>query len=439
MALFIYNGINLVLPYHTAFKQNAVRDESGTDRIYTQFDLQVQTILSTDYMHIIAPDLATEITEGNAASVMNVIRSRLLQDRKTLSVKCNGVELIPANENLPGTVDAKNGPQPQSCSITQLTNTSFLVIYHIIAHYWEGPYTNIQQTSTGYPSTGGGGYGLSTVPKIQTGNSVLYNRWSETIDLDACGYTTRTRDGRFRIRSDNEQGQIADVVRTQMAVVGLPPGFTRKSARYTVSPDGLTIAYCIIDQEEFKMPPQPAFKAEGYYTESFGRMAVMRTCEVYVKLTGSKTTDQSKMLGIATAICANKLHLRGASLLPQSSSGQRNVTILEGIVVKVDMYKNEVECRIRTKGPVAGVSTNGRFEGIAGLAISPSATMVFTPGSDPQGTFPAPQYNVRGSADLLLKAAAYFDPSLRNNFVNPATSQLAVGAEVGTAGKTEET
>src|SRR5690606_15107838 len=114
----------------------------------------------------------------------------------------------------------------------------------------------------------------------------------EIIEIDDRNYSRRTREGKYRIRSDNFQGQIADQFRRDLAVVSIPNGFLRKSAKYTQTPDGLGLEYHIVDEEVYKPPPAPAFKAQGSYTEEVTRGGVNRYCEVNVRLEGDKITDQ---------------------------------------------------------------------------------------------------------------------------------------------------
>lgn len=128
MSVLSYNGVYLPYSFTTGFRQEAVYDDmSGTDWILTRFDIQIQCVVNADYATQLAPELVG-IQTRSAADVMNIIRSRLLKPRKRLSFKFNGVELIPQPQEgigSPGDVDARNGPQPQSCILIELTNTAF--------------------------------------------------------------------------------------------------------------------------------------------------------------------------------------------------------------------------------------------------------------------------------------------------------------------------
>lgn len=386
---------------------------------------------------------------NNPTDIMKQIRNTLLQPRRALSVKFNGIELIPKmtyvlnpNTNPPTTitpaVDAANGPKPQSCNIIELTNTTFMVTYHIIANYWE-------KTSTSSTIRNG-------VPNPNTpvaGNSILFNRWSESMDIDFANMTRRYRDGIFRIRSDNDVGLVADQLRLQMGVLGVPAGFLREGSTYKVQPDGLAIQYRVTDKEQYKMPPYPAYKAKGTYTESTTRFGVAKFCEVKIHLWGAKappgpssdfTNNQTALLRVAVAIATSKLRIQGAPITGAPS--QR--AILDSGIVSVNLFENEVEVQFRAyKACIKDDGTgNKRTDGIGGINWT---NITKTPGceSGPGGnnsllwptTGNTPNYNFYGSASRLLHAAAYYDPALRNQFINQGFGLVAsTGLEPGQAG-----
>lgn len=421
MSVFTYNGITLPYAFNTQFRQEAVYDElSNTDWVLTKFDVETQAVITASYMKSLTPDYAGA-DDSNAAEIMKAIRVRLLTPRRQLILSFNGIDLIPQN-NLPGTVDARNGPQPQHCIITALNNSTFLLSYRVIGHYWEN----------------------DADPNGSQNNPVLWNRWEESVDIDMANFTTRTRSGTFVIRSDNSEGKIADQLRTQMAVVGVPSGFIRQSSRYTVRPDGLAINYAVVDREQFKMPPFPAFKAAGRYTESTTMIGgINRICEVQLSLEADKLTSQALLLSTACAVATGKLRINGA---PVNNSSTPQCFLLYGSM-SVNMYENKVDVMFRVQAPprssptgaaagagigigggIVAASQNGsaRVAGIAGIRWG---GMVNTPFSD--GVNYQPPYLPAGTADILLRAAAYYDPSLQGNTINPVTGQMRYGAEVG--------
>lgn len=476
MSIVSYNGI--ILPYAntTSFKQEAVMDDvSGTDWCYTKYDIQIQCVINTQYLPTIIP-VYQDIPAGpgvtnfdNPAKIMVYVRNQLLKPRKHLSMRFNNTELIPQSFDfnapadadglqplLRGTVDAKNGPLPQSCVYNQLTNTTFLLTYHIIANYWEtGTVTgNANQLN---PPPGGG---IFTPPVEQTGNCVLFNRWSETMDIDNANYTTRTRDGKFVIRSDNDSGIIADQLRSQMAVVGVPPGFVRNSSKYTVDPSGLGISYTIIDREVYRLPPYPAFEAQGEYTETVGMLGIYpRFAEVHLVLKGggNTATSQGRLLQAALDICTAKLKANGAPI--NNIGGNINhqgeidesqaASFLTDGSIKVSMYENKVEVFMRamkilaySTAPFDQIPPN-RIDGISfpeGINIKAMTNTPADPWPPNQGSTNnpgQPNYKDYGNAGRILHAAAYYDPALRNAFLNKSAGQniqVPQGNEPGEGG-----
>lgn len=406
---------NVVLPYAmiTSFKQEAVYDDEGqVDWYLTRFDVECQAVLNYNYLPILAPDLVGETQ--NPAYIMAVVRNRLLKPKQRLSVQINGVELIPQN-GLPGSVDADNGPKPQSCNITNLTDVTFMLTFRIVASYWE-----LQQGS----ST------LSTAPQGGgIGNAVLFNRWSESIDIDNLNYTKRTREGKFVIRSDNNRGIIADIARAQMATVGVPVDFIRESSSYKIAPNGLAVMYRVTDKEQFKMPPFPAYEADGKFSVSSGSGAgAIRFAQCDLTLKGAKGTDQAVLLQAAIGIVTSKMKANGLSLFGVVTGPLKSLSIIKNFNVNVDMYKNEVTISVRAqhnlgKNPIIPQqSAASRFQGV--LAFDWQA-MVTTPGSE-QGQVQQPlAYPAYGTAGLLLQAASYYDPAIQNQGVDPTTGNMA--------------
>ena len=389
----------------TSFRQEAVYDDiSQTDICVIKFDIQVTCLISTDYLEAIAPQYRnTDVT--NAASVMELIRTDLLRPRKALSFVVNGQELIPQRtENMRGTVDAKNGPQPQRCDIVQMTSSCFVLTYHVVAHYWER-----------YDLDGSASVDLNeNLPS----SMIMYNRWTESVDIDETDMTRRTRDGKFMIRSNNDAGYMADQLRSQLAVIGVPEGFLRESRTYTQAPDGLGLMYRIVDREVFKYPPAPAYEAIGNYIETTTHKGAKRFGEVRLHLKGAKTTPPHRLLQAAMAVAAQKLIISGAKG-NANATGNFRFSLLEYASINVGMYENTVDIQIKCQ-------LQANRETFMGLPFT--GAMVVTPGSDINlkgftspgenaATYEIP-YTARGSASLLLQAAAYFDPSIRGqNFL----------------------
>ncbi len=413
MATVTYNGVHLPYPFFTQFDQESAFDESNTDRWGTRFMIGVQAVINFNYINAIAPAVAARVSFQDAGTIMNYIRELLLQPRRLLQIACNDKQILPAVQTgLPANayVDALNGPTPKYCRVDQLTNTSFNVVWGCEAHYCVSGFDkNLPNEATG-------------IIENDTGNNVLYNRWEESVAIDKCQFSRRTRNGLYCIRSDNVGGKIADEMRVQMAVLGVPPGFLRENSNYTVQPDGLRVRYSVVDQEQFKMPPDGAYEASGVYRETTTMGGAKRFGSVQLTLKGSKTTDQEMLVALAVSIASRKLRQNGVAGRSQ---------LMTRCAVEVDMYKNVVTCNAEAMmKPRMNGDVKARKADAAGLFMN---GMVDTPMSPPGGMTP-PTYNARGTANLLLQAAAYWDPSIKNNQLSLA-GQFERGIPVGQLGK----
>lgn len=442
MAEIMYNGV--VLPYcRTTQYDQVVTYDAETDWYKQNFSIGVETYFTSEYLQLLAPQLIGRT--DNAAMIMKVIRSSLMQPRRPFSVKCSGVEVIPQPvQGNNGTVDAANGPQPQYCNVIQMNDSTFIVMWAIKASYWENNRVNIAAPVT---------------VTNQPGNPVLVNRWSETQDIDKCMYTTRTREGKYIIRSDNRQGLIVDRFREQMAILAVPTGFLRESSSYTVSPDGLSLSYRIVDKEQFKMPPSmttPVYEAQGQYTEQVMKYGAQRWGEVRLTLKGSKITDQGKLILAALGIASAKLDDNGAKKI-NAVGGNENAlrfSIMEYCHLTVNMYENIVSLTMRARMLQGRIFTKeeqaaaGPGNVVGGKYWGWNTTsLAFTPGSDDADPVANRPINLIGGSTtgppgvdrMLLQAAAYYDPSLAGVRIDKDTGQFTGGLlEVGQAGLRRE-
>lgn len=413
--IFSYGPISLPYPLTTQFSQEAVADDSDTDRVYSKFDIIVQALINGNY----AGSLVNSILPGrvitNPADIMDLIRSTMMTRRQKLSAVCNGVDLIPRipttaeSGTYKGYVDAKNGPIPISCTINSLNNTTYLITFHIVAHYWEKNQINANSPF------------VTNLP----GNSVLSNRWMETVEIDQRNFSKKTREGKYIIASNNPAAWTADQARETMAFLGIPRGCVRSGANYTVSPDGLALQFRISDTEVYKQPPEGAFEAQGFYMESAPQRGPIRFVEAHVTLKGDKTSDQSRLITTAVGVVTSKIAVNARYINP----GDQVNALPQSCGLKVDMYDNVVEFQMR-----AMVRANRERIGNVNLGRFGSSRLTFTPLSDSVPNQFPPAHRIRGTAGFLLHAARYYDPSITTTSINGATNQLSTGVEPGQAG-----
>lgn len=432
MSLITYNSIQLPYPYITSFNQEAGYDEiAQTDKAVNKFDVSVQCIINAAYINQLKAQLIQNgiAVTDNPAVIMNVVREQLLRPRRALSVKFNGTELIPIVDDIDGDVDSANGPKPVSCNLTELTNTTFLMSYHITAQYVENQFIQ---------------YNGIPIYANRSGNNAIANRWSETLEYNNRNFVTRTREGKCFIRSDNKSAFIADDLLVPMCVVGVPSGCLRAASKYTVDPSGLAVSYNIVDKEVYKKPPFPAYEADGEYTESVGRAAARIFGQVRVHLKGDRLSNGAGLIDAAISVGGVRLFRRGKQIDPN----RKGFVVLESASLRVSLYDNDVEffCRAAMSAPATraaplpeGAIFMPPVERGGQVGKNPAAFAAFgnldtfTPLTD---GFPDRKllYPVRGWLNLIMQAAAYYDPALRNTKLNSATGQLTAGVEVGEAG-----
>ncbi len=496
MAILIYNGIALPYTDTATFDMETTYDRLGrTDKFTTNYDIKVQCIINPDYIPVISNKLAAlqllPVLFGdlpNPGQVMLAMRQQLMQPRGYLSFKQNGQELIPGrmyntgNKPQPGGVDACNGPQPMFCNVAEFTDGSYIVDFQIKASYVEN--IGIKGIST----SGARNERTSAVIACRWQEQATYNEWMEC---------TLTRTGIYTTRSDHDKfdapqippeeihpnqpfpglpavAQVAflsnqgpDWLRNQFAVVGIPSGFLRHHTDYRVTPDGLSLCYTLIDKEVYRLPPAPAYKAEGEFTEDAGTNGGVRHVEGRVKLWGSKLTSQADLISAAIAILSQKMILgvRGFIVTapvvpggaPQSIRITSGVAVINRSYVRVGIWENWVEVGIRAmKNSTAPVPTTGTSTG-SRILNSAAATVLFgrpvpvtaaaANGNNPNlNNFIPPFYPPNLAADptliadyrpqyfpwgtswpqSLLQACAYYDPYL-DTHLSQLTRQLNQG------------
>ena len=424
MSILTYNNVSLPYAMATSFSQEGVGDElSNTDLCYTKLDITVTCIINQAYLSMMAGQVGgVGVTPAvNPADIMTIVRSKLLQRRKALSYTFNGRQIIPAiQQGNEGTVDAKNGPIPQYCNIFDLNNTTWMLQFRIVAHYWE---RDLVTAASGQP------------PTIinQKGQTALSHRWSESESYDNCLMCTRTRNGKLIIRSDNADGVTIDTLRGTLITLQVPTGYLRQSSNYMLDPSGLGLAYTIVDKQQFKMPPKlpnnpnsQAYEASGTWRVRYGPNMnwFTRVGTATVTLKGAITTPQNTLLEMAGRICLAKIESNSAIVNPNAPLnaftdivGINNGTIITGAEVSVGMYENTVTMSVTAKlqGAV------GRFASVMGYTGN---GLTYTALSDNDGAggattnnpnYPVygnPSGNQAGQQGILLAAARYYDPSI---------------------------
>lgn len=407
MSEVIYNGVSLPWPFYTRFNQEAVYDQSpsggNTDWIGTKYDIEIMATVNFNYLGMLCSELQN--ADGtpkttNPVDIIRIIKWKLLQPRRSLSILYNGQELIPvtqqgmARANSPS--DSDNGPKPQSVNITQMTEALFLIQFHVIAMYWEKPL--IVEAN-----------GQLTI-KNAAGSPALFNRWTESVEIDVCDFSIWEREGQVRLRTDNTQGWALNDIKPLFANIGIHKGFIRENRTYRATADGLTLEYKIRDKEVYRMPPSFANRAEGEVSEQVSRNGACRHLIVRVKLYGTKYIQKAQLATRAIAICATKMKQDaiGQGALGQVKGGEH---MIDQFRITYGLYDNWVEAYLYARC-VSGAVTAAGAVFIANAFDTP-----FSEGTQDGDTTQNLAFG--GSANLMLQAAAYYDPSFADARLQP--------------------
>lgn len=354
-------------------------DPSGTD-------MECVKISISGHCYITAPWVPQLTLEGanSPGKTVQIMRasSKFFEQRKTLSFIHGGVELIPTTS----TVDARNGPHPLRFNILEITDKAFLVDLAIESH-WAANTTNTEA------------------------GSILSHRWSEESVVDRHFLTTKTRKGRIAVASSeynsSKKEKGLDQLRDTLVSCSIPRGFIRLKSRYNVEESGVVMGYDHIDEEQFRMCPDGSTEADGemhVMTQRQGTPGRFQTCWVMLRGPKRDTSEPAKLIKTAVSICYSKLRLNGG-FFPTKAE------------FKEKLWRNEVF-----------VSLSGFCKSKVKLLDLQESLKGFGKTVPLQVGFNSPNPGSRGTAGLLLHAAAYHDPTLGQTLVPSDNSVKATGA-----------
>lgn len=377
-----------------AFNQEAVYDDSGTDIECVRITIDGRCVITQPFFptgNAAEGDTGDEGNNDDGAKTtakMRIIR-QFMRPRQALSFTVNGVEMIPQLQT--SKIDCRNGPLPQWINVIQVTEKTFICNLRIISHWAEDSYLN-------------------------EAGKILSHRWTETNEIDLNHYTRKTRSGKIVVSSSTYVTTAFDAtLRDSLITTSIDKGFVRESSRYMMDPNGLSMRYDFIDQERFRLPPAPASDSDGEYISSTqwqggpGRFA---TCKV--RLTGPKNDQAApgKLVRLATQICFGKLRANGGFFPIRADFREK-------------LYRNEVEVSLTGRLNPGQGQNEKQFMSLAasvkGIGLHPIGSGVNDLRIVPTS---------RGTAGMVLQAAAYNDPTLTQT-LNKANNALSI--EGGTA------
>lgn len=268
--MLIYNSIELQVEHVNEFRQTPVYSADGKDLLYTHIFISTRSIWNAR---------ATSNNGKCAAESIADMRQALLTPRKVLRfvVPSGGAAgesvmlecpLKRANgERYP--CDANNGPAPVSLNVVEIIGEWMCVVDYAI-ECW--------------------------VVECETMNAIRSHRWDMTHDINRDYLTTRYINGTAVLRADylnrTTPRTHADSFR-HVLFHPVPDGFTRTKVFTKIRPDGLTIDYTIVDEEQSYPIDQSRSNAilrvEGRYTEGIGTFNISPTQVVKGLVKGAVT------------------------------------------------------------------------------------------------------------------------------------------------------
>lgn len=272
------------------FSQTCHYDESNTDLLYHEFDIEVSgTVVlgaSGGFHGVIA-------NGSDAVEIMSDIQNRMMHPRQPFVYSMDGKPLLQASpDHANPLVDVDNGPKPLNCSITHIASNKVFRIRFAIKVCIVLCADERQDYLLG-----------QTVSVSKSPDWVLSNRWSLTETKDANFYTTRTWSGVVRVKHSAWNPNWA----RWLCLPHQTRGYRRQRMNWHATPDGLNLRYDITDVQEYQSPPFPATKMSGTYTEAIGPGGKLGVARVQVMLEGPPDAHKADLIVRAAEVCIDRL------------------------------------------------------------------------------------------------------------------------------------
>jgi hypothetical protein len=390
-----YNGISFVYPLTTTHIMGPVKDPSGSDQLYTEITLAVESILNVAL-------LPAKVTDGSVGNVLTSIRHYLTQPRAAFYYDLTS---IPGNQgnapviNIPDGRDDGTGPWPdeKGFSVTYTTPDTLKVKWSC----------TVKIRDCGDPN-------LISTP--------LSLRWEDSIGWDATGRATYTRNGTCILSSKSDQ--TIDWYRRNKLAPPTPFGFRRASSKFTISRDYLRCDFTVVDEQIRFAPPANAVKMKITQSES-APIGPIRRGQVTVTLTGLQNSSVLDLSRWALLIMTARVQAAG----PLVAGVNGSTSILGVVALQTDEDTDNVDvvasCTYKTDpgkgrqiGLVGGIA-QAWVAAANALQIAgpfPRRTQQGLPPGLPKfpwvgvGTSGASQYNPTGFASWANPTAAISGP-----------------------------
>ena len=305
MPVYIYNDVSIQLARTLEFSWVMERDPTYTDAMYTKYTIRVRGFVSESQGSF--PGVGG--TTPKTAITLKELKDKLEAPRKSVLYKMGDTVMVQVN---PGQIDDKLGPDPLPATVREVSSGTFMVECGCVVYLTECDGTVCERSP------------------------VVSLRWTQTETFDQNWYSNLVTDGKLIVRSSLLQ--VADNFRVD-CTPPLLPDYIRKVARYTLSPDGLELAFHFEDQEVDRLPPNPATEARGMYIVQAPYPGTLRIGTVMLELTGQKGTSRRDLFIRAMSIAYAKL---------QNDAFLKNTPVLWG-EFKEDLFEPKIAITLSAK------------------------------------------------------------------------------------------
>jgi hypothetical protein len=334
-----YNGVTLHNVMTREFVQETIYDGSNTDQIGVRFSMRfegvihLQTVFDDSVplpwtaVQTQAYSSSTAVWQPNeytsTAKLFEHVRGKLSAPRGALEVLVDNETLLLCVPALPQVLqnpnrDISNGPHPQTVQLQQIAGRNlFRVSFAISCEKLECQNNN------------------QPLPFI------LNNRWSVSEALDSNFFTTRTISGTMRLSvgglawvgeasggKKSIQGITPEVFRP-VVVPPLEKGFRREQFEFSVSKDGLSADYTVLDRQVHHSAPWPATDMSVQHDEQSNN-GITWFSSVDIELRGPPHVSKYLLISRLIDIADNKLSIRTGSHL---DIDKNNAYILQDAVI----------------------------------------------------------------------------------------------------------
>lgn len=318
-----YNDIVMDDVLTTQWLEEVVYDTTGVDALYTKLTATFSGVLHGSAIRQHAPGIDTDSAEIHKR--LDDIRGEMMLPRKKIKIvmgertvlELDGLEVTkPFGEgnDLKGrpasagkNLDVNNGPKPLAFQINAIWGSEvFRVSWSVECCF--------QRFCDGDRP------------------EVLGNKWavSESIDVDK--YLTKTINGELRLAA------YATVPAFGYKYLVIPPletGFRRESVDFTVSADGLTARYTIVDKQIEVAAPYPAAEFQVSHTERTDN-GVNFTANASSEVVGQPNATIGHLVKRAVQLVFNRLNIEELEENPASYMVTgASITVNQGAKIRV--------------------------------------------------------------------------------------------------------